>query len=449
MPRLNPPLYVFPGSSAPATTTTRPLSRCVAFSSYRRSITTARAPPFPIVETCPEPTCPCRSTPKLDLEIDRTKNLNGSMSPYAQHLLISTGQSDWTSRIEDEHNNGTSWGKVIGDVKALLGRHGQFHDPFNNILVNTSSFAPGQESGQRQDQSNKRVDGVEALVFPSFRRFRHLVPLTEGRDTTTNSSSHSSADSRSGTLRDFVRGYLLPEPNRLHPIYKDIPDHERAAKTRDAAAATKFHSWPITNPTILICSHHQRDSRCGILGPLLHDEFRRYVNQRKPDENGVKLVTPRSPGDFVASEDGGSGGSEPARQEGILESQVQSSDSTAMSSISNTGASPSNSKQAHVNVGMISHVGGHKWAGNVIVYIPPTFTTARCKTSDNQPPPSDMSQRASGVPPPHPLRGMGIWYGRVEPKHVEGIIEQTVVGGKVIEELFRGGISATGEILRL
>ncbi|OAP57713.1 hypothetical protein AYL99_08451 [Fonsecaea erecta] len=433
MPRLSPPLFGFSGSSAPAGTTTRSLTRYVTSSSCRhRNITTVRAPPFPVVETCPEPTCPCRSSPKLDLEIDRTKNLNGSMSPYAQHLLISTGQSDWTSRIEDEHQNGTAWGKVVGDVKALLGRHGQFHDPYNNILINTSSFTPPSEPGKSQDRDTGSFEGVEALVFPAFRRVRHLVPFTRSRE--------SSANSGPGRLDDFVHGFLLPEPNRLHPIYKDISEQERTAKTRDATAASKFHSWPITNPTILICSHHQRDSRCGILGPFLHEEFRRYINQRGRDEHGVKLVTPPSPGDFVASEVDVSSGAA---------SGGQSLDDATLSSISTMDASTSDSIQAHVNVGMISHVGGHKWAGNVIVYIPPTFTTARRTTSDHQFPSSDMSRRASGVPPPHPLRGMGIWYGRVEPKHVEGIVEQTVVRGKVIEELFRGGINANGEILRL
>ncbi|EXJ69765.1 uncharacterized protein A1O5_06836 [Cladophialophora psammophila CBS 110553] len=370
------------------------------------------------------------------------------MSPYAQHLIVSTGQSDWTSRIEDEHDNDTSWGKVVGDFKRLLGRHGEFHDPFNNILINTSSFTPSSEPAPRHVRD--LVEGVEALIFPAFRRFRQLSPLArDGEATAKSTVSTSRAGSGSAGLKEFVRGYLLPEPDRLHPIYKDIPEHERAAKIRDATAASNFYSWPIANPTILICSHHQRDSRCGTLGPLLHDEFRRYINQRKPDEQGGKLVTPQSPGNFIASENDGSTGSEPGVQGSILESQGQSLSDTTLSSFSNTNASTSSSMQAHVNVGMISHVGGHKWAGNVIVYIPPTFTAFRGTTSDHQYPSSDMSQRASGVPPPHPLRGMGIWYGRVEPRHIEGIVEQTVVRGKVIGDLFRGGINANGEILRL
>lgn len=80
----------------------------------------------------------------------------------------------------------------------------------------------------------------------------------------------------------------------------------------------------------------------------------------------------------------------------------------------------------HANIGLISHVGGHKYAGNVIVYIPPGLST-----TSNQ------------------LAGNGIWYGRIEPKHVEGIVSETILGGKVLGDFFRGGIRKDGEILRI
>ncbi|KAI4086523.1 MAG: hypothetical protein LQ344_007473 [Seirophora lacunosa] len=75
------------------------------------------------------------------------------------------------------------------------------------------------------------------------------------------------------------------------------------------------------------------------------------------------------------------------------------------------------------DVGMISHVGGHAWAGNVIVYIPPNFTLG-----------------ADGAV--SPLAGMGIWYGRVERRHVPLIMEETVGKGRVIGDLWRGGLDA-------
>jgi hypothetical protein len=86
----------------------------------------------------------------------------------------------------------------------------------------------------------------------------------------------------------------------------------------------------------------------------------------------------------------------------------------------------------HANVGLISHIGGHKYAGNVIVYIPPSFADG------------DGSNGKK-----HGLAGKGIWYGRIEPRHVEGIVKETVLGGRVISDHFRGGIDEGGNILRL
>lgn len=79
-------------------------------------------------------------------------------------------------------------------------------------------------------------------------------------------------------------------------------------------------------------------------------------------------------------------------------------------------------RNVDANVGLISHIGGHKYAGNVIIYIP-----------------KSMSGNA--------LSGMGIWYGRVEPAKVEGIVEETIFRGRVISDLFRGGITKDGASL--
>ncbi|ODQ68095.1 hypothetical protein NADFUDRAFT_68413 [Nadsonia fulvescens var. elongata DSM 6958] len=61
-----------------------------------------------------------------------------------------------------------------------------------------------------------------------------------------------------------------------------------------------------------------------------------------------------------------------------------------------------------IEVAICSHIGGHAYAGNIICF-------------DNQ--------------------GSSVWYGRVEPKHVEGIVQQTCLEKKIIKELYRGGIN--------
>jgi hypothetical protein len=58
----------------------------------------------PTVDLCPTPSCACRDTPK-DLEIDHTSNMNGSMVAYHEHVIISTGNTNWPSRIEDMNDS--------------------------------------------------------------------------------------------------------------------------------------------------------------------------------------------------------------------------------------------------------------------------------------------------------------------------------------------------------
>lgn len=150
------------------------------------------------------------------------------------------------------------------------------------------------------------------------------------------------------------------------PIPEDLLAHkERWNYTRNAS------------PTILICGHNSRDSRCGILGPLLHAEFSSYVDGRT-----------RLPADDE-------------RSTGHRFHGLQS-------------VSPIR----HTKVALTSHIGGHAFAGNVVIYLPKWFKMASGKVS--------------------PLAGKGIWYGRVEPRHVWGIMEETVQRGRVIEELLRG-----------
>lgn len=135
--------------------------------------------------------------------------------------------------------------------------------------------------------------------------------------------------------------------------------------------------------------------RCGTTGPILRDEFEKVLPTK-----GVQVL------------------------EGPID--VPNPDSAHLL---DSSSEDKKAMDKTARVGLISHIGGHKFAGNVILYIPPGT-----KTTD-------------GVD--HPLAGCGIWYGRVEPKHVEGIVQSTVLEGKVIQDHFRGGIKQGGEILRL
>ncbi|KAG9252333.1 Sucrase/ferredoxin-like-domain-containing protein [Emericellopsis atlantica] len=180
-----------------------------------------------------------------------------------------------------------------------------------------------------------------------------------------------------GDIKAMAKGFVLPR--KLNVMHDGLPAQQREALLRDDSYQSKLEGVSdVKDILVLICGHGGRDERCGILGPILRTEFEDKL---------------RSGGYVVHKE---------------AVSAAEDASGTA------TGA----------RVGLTSHIGGHKFAGNVIIYIPPTLKG-------------------------HPLAGCGIWYGRVEPKHVEGIVNETVVKGTVVKDKFRGGIDSDRRILRL
>lgn len=227
--------------------------------------------------------------------------------------------------------------------------------PYHNILITNVSFPAAASS------SSSPGSTASAYLFPSF-KYIPSIPLA------------------GDSVKDFIRGFA--KPKHLHRMHKDVLSQEEQAKlVKDEQLQAKFEGVrDVDEVLVLICGHGGRDARCGMLGPVLRDEF-----EEKLKAKGIEL----RPQPDLAQE-----------QHGRLSASV----------------------------GLISHIGGHKYAGNVIIYIPKTLKEAG-----------------------HPLAGKGIWYGRVGPEQVEGVVEQTIVQGKVVKELFRGGIedNEARTILRL
>ena len=198
-----------------------------------------------------------------------------------------------------------------------------------------------------------------------------------------------------------VSAYLFPS-FRYATTVSHTEDVHLAYLAGGIRPSSRLASWSTTSRkvkeiVVFICGHGTRDKRCGIMGPLLRSEFQRFLT-----EAGFRLPKPTSTVPLVE-----------------LPSSAQ-----ILAEVLEPRVGPPH----NAIVGLVSHVGGHLWAGNVILYIPPTFSTAEGLS---------------------PLAGKGIWYGRVEPKHVEGIVKETILGGRVIKEFFRGGINNNGKPLRL
>lgn len=193
------------------------------------------------------------------------------------------------------------------------------------------------------------------------------------------------------SVEALAKGYLLPE--RLHSMHDGLSPIHRDRLTRKPVYQQLLYGVrDVTDIMVLICGHGGRDKRCGLMGPALRDEFEAQLPRRGVD---------------------------------VLRGPVEMNLDQGVPAIAGTMEKPA----LTARVGLISHIGGHKYAGNIIIYLPPIMKLGG-------------GQR-------HPLAGHGIWYGRVEPKHVEGIIQETVVKGNVIEDMFRGGIRPDRGILRL
>ncbi|KAB8231159.1 Altered inheritance of mitochondria protein 32 [Aspergillus alliaceus] len=106
---------------------------------------------------------------------------------------------------------------------------------------------------------------------------------------------------------------------------------------------------------VLLCSHQRRDARCGITAPLIKKELERQL---------------RGHGLYRDLDDERPGG---------------------------------------VGIYFVSHVGGHKFAANVLIY----------RKKEQQ----------------------MIWLGRVKPEHCEGVVKYTILQGKVVhpDSQLRGG----------
>lgn len=188
-------------------------------------------------------------------------------------------------------------------------------------------------------------------------------------------------------VRAFAREFLVPANDSTEPPSsatrnssnkQEVMTPDGITKLASRSISSLFNVSPVSQPIVLICGHMDRDKRCGIYGPILLEQFNKYL---PPTVNPTATL--------------------------------------------------------------VSHVGGHRFAGNVIIYIPPDFLP----TLGHFSPSSGNIVNKEKNPVPHKLGGSGIWYGRVEPESVEQIVNETILGGRIIGNHFRGGIDQHGRSL--
>ena len=90
------------------------------------------------------------------LEIDHELPLNGTMASYAEQVLISTGRSDWKSKIEDDE-----YGVFYRQLRKYLLKDGKYSD----VRAPALRFNTCQTEADEQTAFSQR-DAYQ-LLFPT------------------------------------------------------------------------------------------------------------------------------------------------------------------------------------------------------------------------------------------------------------------------------------------
>lgn len=182
---------------------------------------------------------------------------------------------------------------------------------------------------------------------------------------------------------DLITHFVNPAPTTTTPLI-GVDEASSSTENRSEPAVpapapeTPLRSRPSPHAAvILLCSQRTRDARCGQSAPLLRREFERHL---------------RPLGLYRDLDDERPGG---------------------------------------VGIYFISHVGGHKYAANVIVYRRRDFEWYKKQAEETGAETRTSDEGAS----------QGIWLARVRPEDCENVIRYTVLQGKVVKpkEQLRGG----------
>ncbi|RAL17516.1 sucrase/ferredoxin-like domain-containing protein [Aspergillus homomorphus CBS 101889] len=181
---------------------------------------------------------------------------------------------------------------------------------------------------------------------------------------------------------DLIKYFVNRAPTTTTPLSvtsSPDPSQEADQEQPDTQISTPLRARPSPHSAIiLLCSHRTRDARCGQSAPLLRKEFERHLRH-------LHLYR-----DLDDERPGG------------------------------------------VGIYFINHVGGHKYAANVIVY--------RKRDMDSYTKESGDLSGDGGVTGGEGA-AQGIWLARVRPQDCENIIRYTVLQGKVVKPSvqLRGG----------
>ncbi|KAH7045104.1 Sucrase/ferredoxin-like-domain-containing protein [Linnemannia elongata] len=310
------------------------------------------APPFVGLSDCSACPNPCDDDDHPHypsyLKINQTMPLLHSVKPYERHVLISTGKEDWEGHIDSDKSSLAFYlQNAIDKGQQRLRDSDNGQSVYRIVLTNSSRMAdtwdgPGWQVIVLPDQIV--VNNVTPEQCDDFFE-AFLEPPFEG---TWGQSAAAGTVTQGQETTTASQDDTGSNTNTGSSASTGVERGHLPLSREVKAGKMTFtaHRWQ-AKAAIMICSHKKRDKRCGITAAILKKEFTRILRSK----------------DLLGDAEG------------------------------------------DVEIWLVSHIGGHKFAGNVIVH----------------------------------RGGVSVWYGRVEPCHSQAIVDTTVERGEIIRELYRGG----------
>ena len=310
---------------------------------------------------------PCSVHPHYPghLKID-DGDMRGSVKRHRRHILVAQGRpySRWPEEVTDQADAYiTALTDLIRDREGRIGYKVRVSETDAKPVTDEDGEA-GEAQQEEELSGSAAADGevdrvaaagsldrADLYVFPDMLLFP--------------------AVSRA-SLAQWVDGLLVADKGAMHfkqqhatVAAERVRQAERAAAAAVAAGSAggaaedsalpdiDFECRVVSGCAMLICAHKLRDKRCGVTGPILAKQIQLESEERQQAEERENDT----------------------RAQQRIRDGLPPSTSAPLSS------------QLPVRTLLISHIGGHKYAGNVIAY------------------------------------PAGVWYGRVTPCHVHLLLD--------------------------
>ncbi|AOW03491.1 Sucrase/ferredoxin-like-domain-containing protein [Yarrowia lipolytica] len=203
----------------------------------------------------------------------------------------------------------------------------------------------------------KAIEKDEGTLAGLIAEKRHEFPLRSKMAKAGILISNTTLPSEPG-VSDVSSAYLFPDnlfiPEIPHPKTQEFLDTllEQNDEIRAIKLKENFGARDNSADLWLVCGHAERDARCGDIGPLILGEMDEIKQEYARD---TSRDSPRD-----------------------------------------------------IHTALISHIGGHAFAGNVLLFSGQT--------------------------------GSSSWFGRVRPEHIQGLVKEWN-DGRIVKELYRGSFA--------